>query len=802
MSAPSSVSTSVSKIEGVLDCVVGDVDGTVLGQSADDPQRQTWIGIVSFAGEALGKLGSLLGLGAPQGLSAKCSESHWVAAFRSGRVLVARCSAARAAADVEALLTVTDWSALVTSSEGDSTRVSATIPKQRQSEKAGEESRSAPLRRALATGGSREAVPSRVSVPRPAGTPPRVNTIDESRRAQGVSARERVMPSVEGQAVRQASDGGSCADKSGKVAEASAANVQPRISGTRPAAARVAPTPPGDQGDADSFRQDLIAELRRALVKGQLPQAETISAKLAEEAKVRGTVSEATLVLSEMLEGIASVLAGDAFGGLDNLKMVESSASKSQSLRWVAQIWCVRASVGAGESLDLAYAYAKSALALAGSLDAEARAVSTIELAGIEFQQGDFVQALMHTRAARTKLASLADPQLQAGSWLLEARILDATGKHQESLAAAELARRQRPSWPAPAAFLVRQALRDDRLTDASLALKPLFEREPPANEVERLQRILEHVHRGAATAHAAATFLELDEGPSTAETVRQLEALSDAHPNIEQFRDAFGWRLLRMGLYDAAKVVFEALALREDLTEDVRSSVLLALGCLAAGASRHAKPSAKLRAVVSATPKNFSSIPPALPAPDKSAAEFPSDEPGTSPRAGQGQLMFSGSLSLFGIPDLLEFLRSGKRSGTLLCSSSAGIGAIHLRKGFVTGAASPNARGAHYHLMATGIITKEECERVTQLERLEKSHIGALLVESGLATAAQAREAQRCQIQDAIKDLMSWGVGKFAFDPDTSIESAASDIDVEVDPQQALLDIFKEIDEGIEAES
>jgi hypothetical protein len=171
-----------------------------------------------------------------------------------------------------------------------------------------------------------------------------------------------------------------------------------------------------------------------------------------------------------------------------------------------------------------------------------------------------------------------------------------------------------------------------------------------------------------------------------------------------------------------------------------------------------------------------------------------PSAVEGELPR--KNGLVFSGNLQLFALPDLMEFLRSGQRTGTLLCSSSAGIGAIHLQKGRITGAASPRTKGLKDYLVAMGVVTKSTLDKVEQNVSGERRLIGGLLVKAGLATPAQVKLALRDQVHDAVKELMSWGAGQFAFDPESTAETSTTDVHVEFDPQEVLLNLFKEIDE------
>ena len=567
-------SALLGNIDGVRRFVVGDAEGRVLERSKQCSDDETVIAATAFAGAALGKMGSLLGLGAPQVLSVKTSGPWWIMALRKDNVFVVECDAARTASSVESTLLGNDWVALIESPIDDSEV--EYVPTSQQSSVFALQS---PARSAATGLNTRAEKSQRVSPPLARPTLP------------------RPVPPV-----------------------------------ARPTGTRTGSTL--QEAGAMAHSEALLAELRRNLVKGQLRQAENVADKLVEDAKSQNVPADTLTIPSALLEGIATVLAGDAMSGLASLKQIEKTTGKSPSLRWAVLIWCARACAGAGAGLEVANAYAQSALALASQLDTEARAVSTCELAAVVFHQGDAGEALELTHTARSLFVNTSDPQLLASCWLLEARVLAAIGSHEESVGAAAQAREQRPSWPPPATFIARRALQEGRLRDADNALQPLLTMKPTATEVERIHRIIDYVRSGVTPSQAAFDFLELVDAPPTTQNIRQLEELSEAYPRIEHFRDAFGWQLLRAGQYDSASVVFERLASRGELAEDVRSSVLLALGCLAAVGSRHAKPGVRIRAAVDATPKNFKSTKPLPPSSGKMKKAAPSDFRISRPRS------------------------------------------------------------------------------------------------------------------------------------------------------------------------
>jgi tetratricopeptide (TPR) repeat protein len=740
-------------ISGIRGCVVGDSNGNVLEEGNADLNKESIAATGAFVGKVLGELGSELGLGNVTTASISGTDVAWVVAVRPGHIFVAECDGARSALAAENCLSTASWEQQIES----------------------------PIEEA-----ELKYLPTEPPAASP--NPPPV--------------KQRLQTQI-----------------SAKVAPLASPNLPSRVVppkpvpiAPRPIATRV-PTNLQEAGDLANS-EAVRADLRRALIKGQLKLAEQFASKLLDDAKARNCVADGAPLPNELLQGIAMVLAGDALAGLENLKGVEST-SKSVSHIWASLIWCVRANTHANTGLDASKSLAKSALTLASQLDSEARAVSMLELATVLHHQAEYSASLEMIRSARILLARNADPQLYASCWLLEARVLGALGEREKSVSAAQRAREHRPSWPAPATFLATSALRDGSLPEAERAIQALLVAKPIATEVDRTNRTIEYVRLGALPAQVGSEFLELVESPSTVANIRRLEELSVAFPSVEHIKDALGWKLLRSGQYTEASAVFEPLAQVTNLSEDIRASVLLALGCLASVTSRHAKPGARIRAVVTAAPKNFKSTKPLPPSSAKMRVAAPIEfqgsdgaavdplplaspgpgEPTEAPKNHRG-MMFSGNLQLFALPDILEFLRSGQRTGTLLCSSTAGIGAIHLRRGRITGAGSPSTKGLKDYLIAIGAVSKENVQRVDQDELGERTLIGGLLVRLGIVTEGDVRLALRDQIRDAVKELMSWGVGQFAFDPEKVIETAEGDVPVELDPQDVLLNIFKEMDE------
>jgi len=162
---------------------------------------------------------------------------------------------------------------------------------------------------------------------------------------------------------------------------------------------------------------------------------------------------------------------------------------------------------------------------------------------------------------------------------------------------------------------------------------------------------------------------------------------------------------------------------------------------------------------------------------------------------------VFSGQLSVFALPDLLEFLRSGRRTGLLVCSSAVGMGALRFRDGYITGGASPTTPSIGQLLLRSRKISAQALRGVANRQsqgqdKGQADHVlGELLVQEGLVAAVAVQEALTQQIELALRELIQWEDGQFAFDRE-AVDPPQTSIQVEVDPQGALLNLYKELDE------
>jgi hypothetical protein len=155
---------------------------------------------------------------------------------------------------------------------------------------------------------------------------------------------------------------------------------------------------------------------------------------------------------------------------------------------------------------------------------------------------------------------------------------------------------------------------------------------------------------------------------------------------------------------------------------------------------------------------------------------------------------VFSGRLAVFALPDLLEFLRSGRRTGVLKISSGTRSGALRFRGGWITGASSPASPGVVALLVASGWLASAEAQSLESSAGPGAIDAGAagVLVRRGLVPADAMERALREQAELTLRELVLWKDGTFVFSRDGEGEAS-----VQVDAQSVMLDLYRELDEA-----
>jgi tetratricopeptide (TPR) repeat protein len=155
------------------------------------------------------------------------------------------------------------------------------------------------------------------------------------------------------------------------------------------------------------------------------------------------------------------------------------------------------------------------------------------------------------------------------------------------------------------------------------------------------------------------------------------------------------------------------------------------------------------------------------------------------------------GSLREASLPDVLQLLALGKKTGCLSIVHKSNFGSIYFAKGRICYAAIVNRRDRLGDIMVkNGILSQEQLDRA--IEAQQRTHrdtrVGELLVAQGSITRPQLEQQVRLQIEQAVYALFTWSEGTFNFEPDATPE--AQDIVVSMNPESLLLEGARRVDE------
>lgn len=612
----------------------------------------------------------------------------------------------------------------------------------------------------------------------------------------------------------------------------------------------------GDGGD--EWLVEARRELRQALVQGRLEDAEVLGEVIgallrAREGGANDELAENRIhdeSLQEVVRGISDVLDRDPLSGVAQLEKLTQALYYDESFRWVAWLWISRAAAETGD-LTRSLNAAQEALKLAGRLDAEAHNASLFYAAEADFMAGNHAQALAHLDVIIDGIGKDGEPRTTARAWLTRAKIQADNGQGDQAAASAMRAREIDPEAKGPTLFMVDQALlRGDAATAREL-IEPLVSGESHSPEVLKVLRLIEMSEAGRVAPPTLEAFLRLRERPPSEEAVSELQRLVESHSDFLQLRELLAWNLVQVGQEELASSHFEIIVTRA-MEPELQRSALLGLGCLANRRNAHSQPGRWLRSAtstpsaggvqwegVSPSRESLDSVPgaddldvamelltEAEPPPPpvgadgalgvlqsdgdtgraeskgsatrdrsqkRATVEQPAETSGSSSR-----VAFTGQLEMLAVPDLLEFLKASRRTGTLVLTSDAGIGAIRLRNGLATSAASPKCTSIGAILLAQGLVSEDQLAQAAAVQESEDTDqlMGAVLVQKGWVEEAAVRRALRDQILSAVVEMVQWMSGDFAFEPDRQQLGQTAKIDIELDTQGLLLDALRIVDE------
>jgi len=158
--------------------------------------------------------------------------------------------------------------------------------------------------------------------------------------------------------------------------------------------------------------------------------------------------------------------------------------------------------------------------------------------------------------------------------------------------------------------------------------------------------------------------------------------------------------------------------------------------------------------------------------------------------------MAIKGNLKEASLPDVLQLLSMGQKTGCLSLSDRSSFGYIFFDRGRITYASIVNRRDRLGDLLVkNGLIQPGELsEAIDEQGRDPSSRLGEILIRHGAITREQLEQYIRIQIEEAVYFLFTWTQGSFYFEAEQRPEEGA--MLVSINPENLLLEGARRIDE------
>jgi len=158
--------------------------------------------------------------------------------------------------------------------------------------------------------------------------------------------------------------------------------------------------------------------------------------------------------------------------------------------------------------------------------------------------------------------------------------------------------------------------------------------------------------------------------------------------------------------------------------------------------------------------------------------------------------MAIKGSLKEASLPDVIQLLYFGRRTGCLAVTDRQRFGSIFFDEGWITYATIVNRRDRIGDvLLRAGLVTREQLEQALAMQQVSRGRrLGEILVSLGALTRDELRRRLRVQIEEAVYHLFTWTSGTFTFEAGVKPEWE-SDLE-RINPENLLLEGARRVDE------
>ena len=158
--------------------------------------------------------------------------------------------------------------------------------------------------------------------------------------------------------------------------------------------------------------------------------------------------------------------------------------------------------------------------------------------------------------------------------------------------------------------------------------------------------------------------------------------------------------------------------------------------------------------------------------------------------------MAIKGSLKEASLPDVIQLLALGRKTGCLAVADRQNFGYTYFDDGRIIFASIVNRRDRLGDLLVrSGRISDAQLRAAVDRQAGERDRkLGEILVELGYITRAELEEHIRVQVEEAVYYLFTWSSGTFNFE--AGVRPEREDFLVSINPESLLLEGARRVDE------
>ncbi len=158
--------------------------------------------------------------------------------------------------------------------------------------------------------------------------------------------------------------------------------------------------------------------------------------------------------------------------------------------------------------------------------------------------------------------------------------------------------------------------------------------------------------------------------------------------------------------------------------------------------------------------------------------------------------MAIKGSLKEASLPDVIQLLFLGRRTGCLAVADGQNFGTIYFNEGQIVSASIVNRRDRLGDMLVrNNRITAEQLRQAVDAQAQARDRkLGVILVEQGAITPEELADYVRLQVEEAVYFLFTWTSGTFNFESNVLPEGGETGL--RINPEMLLLEGARRVDE------